>query len=170
MDKFSVAVLTASDKGSRGEREDESGRIIMGMVAGAGGEVVAYEVVPDDFELLCASLRRCSDELKVHLILTNGGTGLSIRDNTPEATLAVIEREVPGMAEAMRARGLEKTPHAMLSRAVCGIRRQTLIVNLPGSPKAVRENLGVILPALPHAIGILCGEASECADLRRTDA
>lgn len=169
MEKFTVAVLTASDKGSRGEREDESGRVIRELVEAAGGEVVAYDVVPDELSVLKDKLTEYSDKLKVNLILTTGGTGLSPRDNTPEATLAVIEKQVPGMAEAMRALGLQKTPHAMLSRAVCGTRRRTLIVNLPGSPRAVRENLGVVLPALPHAVHVLCGQAGECASLRKND-
>ena len=169
MDHFTVAILTASDKGSRGEREDESGRIIHELIAPAGGQVVAYDVVPDDFDTLTQKLTEYSDLIKANLILTTGGTGLSPRDNTPEATLAIIEKQVPGMAEAMRAFGLQKTPHAMLSRAVCGIRKQSLIINLPGSPKAVRENLSVVLPSIPHALEVLCGQASDCADLRKND-
>jgi molybdenum cofactor synthesis domain-containing protein len=164
--KYSVAVLTASDKGSRGEREDESGRLIREMMETAGSRIVAYDVVPDDFATLRDKLIEFTDTLKANLILTTGGTGLSPRDNTPEATLAVIEKQVPGMAEAMRAVGLQKTPHAMLSRAVCGVRRQTLIVNLPGSPRAVRENLEVILPALPHALEVISGCGGDCAGLR----
>lgn len=170
MEQFSVAILTASDKGARGEREDESGRVIHEMVEVAGGHVVAYDVVPDDFETLRDKLTEYTDVVRANLILTTGGTGLSPRDNTPEATLSVIEKQVPGMAEAMRAFGLQKTPHAMLTRAVCGIRRQSLIVNLPGSPRAVRENLGVVLPAIPHALQVLCGNASECANLRKGHA
>lgn len=170
MSKFRVAILTASDKGSRGEREDESGRVIREMVESADGEVTVYDVVPDELDVLRDKLTEYADEHNVNLVLTTGGTGLSPRDNTPEATLAVIQKQVPGMAEAMRAFGLQKTPHAMLSRAVCGIRRQTLIVNLPGSPRAVRENLSVIMPAIPHALQVLCGEASECANLRQKDA
>ncbi|MCR3921667.1 MAG: MogA/MoaB family molybdenum cofactor biosynthesis protein [Firmicutes bacterium] len=169
MTSFTVAVLTASDKGARGEREDESGRVIHEMVASIGGQVIAYDVVPDDYEVLTHKLTEYADVDKANLILTTGGTGLSSRDNTPEATLAVIEKQVPGMAEAMRAFGLEKTPHAMLSRAVCGIRRHSLIVNLPGSPRAVRENLSVILPAIPHALQVLCDEAADCATLRKDD-
>ena len=166
---FRVAILTASDKGARGERQDESGLVIKEMVEAAGGKVAIYEVVPDEFTLLREKLMAYADELQLHLVLTTGGTGLSPRDNTPDATLAVIEKQVPGMAEAMRAFGLQKTPHAMLSRAVCGIRNRTLIVNLPGSPRAVRENLGVILPAIPHALDVLCGQAGECANLRNND-
>lgn len=167
---FRVAILTASDKGARGEREDESGGVIREMVEAAGFDVASYEVVPDDFSLLYDKLLGYATDKQLHLVLTTGGTGLSPRDNTPDATLAVIEKQVPGMAEAMRAFGLQKTPHAMLSRAVCGIRNQTLIVNLPGSPRSVRENLGVILPVIPHALDVLCGQTSECANLRKKDA
>ncbi|OIQ09116.1 molybdopterin adenylyltransferase [Moorella thermoacetica] len=156
-----VAILTASDKGSRGEREDKSAAIIREMVADLG-EVVAYAVVPDERQLLAAKLREFCDEVGADLILTTGGTGFSPRDVTPEATRDVIEREVPGLPEAMRAAGLKVTPQAMLSRAIAGIRGKTLIVNLPGSPKGVRENLAAILPALPHGLAILKGEAGEC--------
>ncbi|MEJ5187388.1 MAG: MogA/MoaB family molybdenum cofactor biosynthesis protein, partial [Candidatus Geothermincolales bacterium] len=128
-----------------------------------GFAVVEREVVPDEVEAVADALARFADELRVDLVLTTGGTGLSPRDVTPEATLRVIEREVPGMAEAMRASSLLKTPHAMLSRAVCGIRGSTLIVNLPGSPRGARENLEVILPALPHGLSKLRGDPSECA-------
>lgn len=158
---FRIAILTASDKRSRGEREDKSAAVIREMVAGLG-EVVAYAVVPDERQILAAKLREFCDTVGVDLILTTGGTGFSPRDVTPEATRDVIEREVPGLPEAMRAAGLKVTPHAMLSRAVAGLRGKTLIVNLPGSPKGVRENLSVILPALPHGLAILKGEASEC--------
>lgn len=156
-----VAILTASDKGSRGEREDKSAAVIREMIAGLG-EVVAYAVVADEQPLLAAKMREFADEAGVDLILTTGGTGFSPRDVTPEATREVIEREVPGLPEAMRAAGLQATPQAMLSRAIAGIRGRTLIVNLPGSPKGVRENLAAILPALPHGIAILKGEAGEC--------
>ncbi|AOQ25130.1 Molybdopterin adenylyltransferase [Moorella thermoacetica] len=156
-----VAILTASDKGSRGEREDKSAAIIREMVADLG-EVVAYAVVPDERQLLAAKLREFCDEVGADLILTTGGTGFSPRDVTPEATRDVIDREVPGLPEAMRAAGLKVTPQAMLSRAIAGIRGKTLIVNLPGSPKGVRENLAAILPALPHGLAILKGEAGEC--------
>ncbi|BCV22703.1 MogA/MoaB family molybdenum cofactor biosynthesis protein [Moorella sp. Hama-1] len=156
-----VAILTASDKGSRGEREDQSAAVIREMVAGMG-EVVAYAVVADEQPLLAAKMREFADEDGVDLILTTGGTGFSSRDVTPEATREVIEREVPGLPEAMRAAGLQATPQAMLSRAIAGIRGRTLIVNLPGSPKGVRENLAAILPALPHGLAILKGEAGEC--------
>ncbi len=158
-----VAVLTASDKGARGEREDRSAEVIREMVSQIGGEVVAYDVVPDEKELLKKKLLEYADARGLDLVLTTGGTGLSPRDVTPEATLEVIERQIPGIPEAMRLKGLDKTPHAMLSRAVAGSRGRTLIVNLPGSPQAVRENLEVVLPAIPHAVEILQGRGGECA-------
>lgn len=158
-----IAILTASDKGSRGERQDRSAEVIKEMVSPLGGEIVAYDIVPDEKELLEAKLIEYADEKKVDLILTTGGTGLSPRDVTPEATLAVIDRVIPGIPGAMRAAGLKQTPHAMLSRAVAGTRGRTLIINLPGSPRAVRENLEVVLPALPHALEILQGKGGECA-------
>lgn len=169
MYKFTAAVLTASDKGSRGERADESGQVLKAMVEAVGGLVLACDVVPDDTAMLRDKLVEYCDNLKVNLVLTTGGTGLGPRDHTPEATLAVIEKQVPGIPEAMRFLSLAKTPHAMLSRAVSGIRRQTLIINLPGSPRAVRENLEVVLPALEHALETLCGRGNECAQLRKTD-
>ncbi|MDK2881308.1 MAG: hypothetical protein PWQ99_1083 [Clostridia bacterium] len=158
-----VAVLTASDKGARGEREDRSAEVIKEMVSQIGGEVVAYDVVPDEKELLKKKLLEYADARGLDLVLTTGGTGLSPRDVTPEATLEVIERQIPGIPEAMRLKGLDKTPHAMLSRAVAGSRGRTLIVNLPGSPQAVRENLEVVLPVIPHAVEILQGRGGECA-------
>lgn len=158
---FRIAILTASDKAARGEREDKSAVVIREMVAGLG-EVVAYEVVPDERQLLAAKLREFCDVVGADLVLTTGGTGFSPRDVTPEATRDVIEKEVPGLPEAMRAASLRATPQAMLSRAIAGIRGRSLIVNLPGSPKGVRENLAAILPALPHGLAILKGEAGEC--------
>ncbi|MGB9839673.1 MogA/MoaB family molybdenum cofactor biosynthesis protein [Thermovenabulum sp.] len=156
-----VGVITASDRGYRGEREDLSGKVIEEMVKEINGVVEEYKVLPDDLEVIKKELINMSDK-GLDLILTTGGTGLSPRDNTPEATLAVVEKLVPGIPEAMRMASLAKTPHAMLSRAVAGIRGKTLIVNLPGSPKGVRENLSVILPALPHAVEVLRGEVKDC--------
>ncbi|MEW6459302.1 MAG: molybdopterin adenylyltransferase [Bacillota bacterium] len=159
---FRVAVVTASDKGSRGEREDESGRVIEDMIVTLGWELVDTRIVPDDIEVIIETLVELCDD-RADLVLTTGGTGFAPRDNTPEATLAVVERQVPGLAEAMRAETSKKTPRAILSRGVAGIRKRTLIVNLPGSPKAVRECLEVILPALPHGLEILTGRARDCA-------
>jgi len=157
-----AAIITLSDKGSKGEREDESGKTIREMITGIHALVGHYEVLPDEKQRIIDVLSRLSDSGAIDLIITTGGTGVSARDVTPEATLAVIDCELPGMAEAMRAESLKKTPHAMISRAVAGIRKQTLIVNLPGSPKAVRENLEVILPALPHAIEKIKGDTRDC--------
>jgi molybdopterin adenylyltransferase len=159
---FKVAILTISDRGSKGEREDSSGPLIQEMVRDLPGEVIHYEIIPDERQKIAEALKKSADRLKADLILTTGGTGLSPRDVTPDATLKVIEKEVPGFSEAMRAESLKKTPHAMLSRAVTGVRGSSLIVNLPGSPKSVRENLIVILPALPHALSKLKGDPSEC--------
>jgi molybdopterin adenylyltransferase len=159
---FNIGIITASDKGSRGERQDVSGKTIATMLSGLG-EVKHYVVVPDDREALSRELINMVDSLSLDLILTTGGTGLGPRDVTPEATLAVIERQVPGIPEAMRARSLEITSRAMLSRAVAGIRGRTLIINLPGSPKGVTECLEVVLPALEHGLAIMKGDAGECA-------
>jgi len=150
-----VGILTASTLGARGEREDTSGTAIRELIAPIGGTVEAYQIVADDRAAIEDVLRRWSDELRLDLILTTGGTGLSPTDVTPEATREVIEREVPGIAEAMRSEGMRHTRRAMLSRAVAGVRGQTLIINLPGSPQGVRESLGAIIEVLPHAIEIL---------------
>ncbi|MBC7959573.1 MAG: MogA/MoaB family molybdenum cofactor biosynthesis protein [Vallitaleaceae bacterium] len=158
-----VGVLTASDKGSIGERVDESGQVIKDMIEQIDGEVVVYRMVADERGLISAALIEMADVFAADLILTTGGTGFSPRDITPEATLDVIDRLVPGIPEAIRQQSLLITSRAMLSRATAGIRNKTLIINLPGSPKAVRESMEIILPVLPHAIGILKGEAGECA-------
>ena len=159
---YRAAVLTVSDRGSRGEREDVSGKVVAEMLAEVSVSVEAYDMVPDEAEIIAAKLIEFADSRKLDLVVTTGGTGVSPRDVTPDATLRVIDREIPGMAEAMRRASMLKTPHAMISRAVVGIRRQTLIVNLPGSPKSVRENLAVILPALKHAIEKIQGDLSDC--------
>jgi molybdenum cofactor synthesis domain-containing protein len=160
MIRFSI--LVASDQGSAGQREDRSGPAIAALLKESGAELLESRLVPDERSLIAATLIQMCDR-GANLILTSGGTGFSPRDVTPEATLDVIERQVPGIPEAMRARSLAITPRAMLSRAVAGIRGRTLIINLPGSPKAVRECLEVVLPVLDHAIAILTGTTGECA-------
>jgi molybdenum cofactor synthesis domain-containing protein len=157
-----VAILTISDKGSKGEREDRSGPALKEILEKAGFAIASLEVLPDDKPLLEQRLRHLADASRLDLVVTTGGTGVSPRDVTPDATLAVIDRQVPGMAEAMRANSLAKTPHAMLSRAVVGIRGQTLIVNLPGSVKGAQENMEALLPALEHALDKIQGDPSEC--------
>ena len=153
--EISVGILTVSDRSARGERADESGPLLRQMAQRRGWTVEREGIVPDDAAVIKATLMDWADQARLDLILTTGGTGFAPRDVTPEATRAVIEREAPGLAEAMRAASLAKTPHAMLSRAVCGIRGRTLVINLPGSPRAARENLETILPAIPHAIALL---------------
>lgn len=158
-----VGIITASDKGSRGEREDLSGALLKELVKDIEGEVAAYIVLPDERQLLAQKMLEWADDLGLDLILTTGGTGFSLRDVTPEATKDVADRMVPGIAEVMRYESLKITPKAMLSRAVSALRKRTLIINMPGSPKAVKECWLAIAPALPHGLQILKGEASECA-------
>jgi molybdenum cofactor synthesis domain-containing protein len=159
---FTVGILTISDKGSRGERQDKSGEAIREIISSMDVRIVNYDIIPDEKELIIEKLVKWVDEDDLDVLITTGGTGLTPRDVTPEATLAVVDRVVPGFAEAMRAESLKKTPMAMLSRAVAGTRGKCLIINLPGSPRAVRECLEVILPALPHAVETLKGQAGEC--------
>ncbi|MCK5123845.1 MAG: molybdopterin adenylyltransferase [Dehalococcoidia bacterium] len=159
---LTVGVLTISDKGARGDRQDKSGAVIREILPSIAARIVNYDVIPDEKEPIVAKLVKWADEDDLDIIITTGGTGLTPRDVTPEATLAVVDRIVPGFAEAMRAESLKKTPHAMLSRAVVGTRGKCLIINLPGSPNAVRECLEVILPALPHAVETLKGQSDEC--------
>ncbi len=156
------AVLTISDRSAKGQRVDVSGPLLASIVRENGGEAVHIAILPDDRPAIRAELEAVADSGDVDVILTTGGTGFAPRDVTPEATREVLEKEAPGLAEAMRAESLKKTPTAMLSRAVAGIRKTTLIVNLPGSPKAARENLEVILPALSHAVELLKGQVGDC--------
>lgn len=160
--RWKVAILTASDKGSRGERADTSAQVIRELIEEElGGEIVDYRIVPDEQDEIMAAIIEMTEYFHADLVLTTGGTGLAERDVTPEATLKVIDRAVPGLAEAMRMGALQKTRRAMLSRGVCGIRGSSLIVNLPGSPKGVHESLMAIMDQLPHALGILSGELGE---------
>ncbi len=161
-EKFRIGILTLSDKGARGERIDESGPLLSQMVAELGN-VVRYQIIPDEVHTLTLMLTCWVDDLGLDLILTTGGTGLSPRDLTPQATVAVLDYQIPGMAEAMRAASLAKTPHGMLSRALVGVRKQSLIINLPGSPKGAGENFSVLLPVLPHALAKLKGDPADCA-------
>jgi len=158
---YTLGILTVSDKGSAGLREDISGKVTREMIVSTGNfQVVRYDIVPDEKEIIAGKLINWSDE-GIDVILTNGGTGLAERDVTPEATLSVIEKEVPGIPEAIRIGTLNRTPMAMLSRATAGIRKKTLIVNMPGSPKAVKEYIEIIAPVLPHAVEILKGIVTE---------
>lgn len=158
---ITVAILSVSDKGSKGEREDKSGQLISEIIKEIG-KIKYYDIVPDEIDLIRHKMLEYIGS-NVDLILTTGGTGLSPRDVTPEATREVIEKEVPGIVEAMRIEGLRKTRKSMLSRAVAGVKGQTLIINLPGSPAAVKEGLEVILDAIPHAIEKIKGDTGECA-------
>jgi molybdopterin adenylyltransferase len=160
-EELRVAIITISTSKAAGQGADESGPELAELARELGAELVSREVLPDDRQLIEASLRRLADELHCDLVLTSGGTGFAPTDVTPEATRAVIEREGPGIAEAMRAASREHSPHWMLSRAVAGIRGRTLIINFPGSPKSVRETARAIVPALPHALALLAGRPSD---------
>ena len=160
--RWKVALLTASDKGARGDREDTSAQVIRELVEEElGGDIVDYRIVPDEQDEIMAALIEMTDYYQADLVITTGGTGLALRDLTPEATLKVIDREVPGLAEAMRMGAMQRTRSAMLSRGVCGLRGRSLIINLPGSPKGVHENLMAIMDQLPHALSILSGRMGE---------
>lgn len=163
---FSLGILTISDRGSRGERADLSGPEIKRLLNDFPARLEAYEIIPDEEEVIVTKLKEFADQKKIDLIFTTGGTGLSPRDVTPEATRRVLDKEIPGVAEAMRLAGMKITPLAMLSRAVSGVRGRSLIINLPGSPQAVRENLAVLLPVLKHALEKIQGDPTDCAILR----
>jgi molybdenum cofactor synthesis domain-containing protein len=160
---FQAGVLTISDKGSQGLREDESGALAVKLLGAENFAVVKTRVVPDDRQLIADTLIDWVDDAGLSLIVTSGGTGLSPSDVTPQAMKTVIDYQVPGMAEAMRASSLKKTPHAMLSRAIAGVRGGCLIINLPGSPNGVKENLATVMPALRHALKKLSGDPTDCA-------
>lgn len=158
-----AAVLTLSDRSSRGERADASGPALEMWLADHGVTVVRYEVIPDETALIAAKLTEWADSGELDLLLTTGGTGVSPRDVTPDATQQVLDRAIPGFGEVMRRKSLEKTPHAIISRALAGIRGKTLIINLPGSPRGAVENLAAVWPAVPHTVAKIQGDESECA-------
>ncbi len=168
--KLQIAILTISDRSSRGERDDLSGPALVERIREEGWEVGRVDIIPDDLQTIQETLARWADSGEFGVILTTGGTGFTPRDITPEATKAIIERAAPGLAEAMRTESLKITPHAMLSRAVAGIRKQTIIINLPGSPRAALENLEVVLPVLPHASQLLTNDPHAEAGHRMTSA
>jgi len=157
-----AAILTLSDKGARGEREDRSGPALEAWLAERGVTVLHAEIVPDELDIIYVKLEGWADSGAFDLILTTGGTGVSPRDVTPDATGKIVEREIPGFGEVMRRTSMEKTPHAMISRAIAGIRNRTLIINLPGSPGGAVENLAAVWPAVPHAVAKIQGDKSDC--------
>ena len=163
MPDYTAGIITVSDKGSRGERADTSSAEIRKILENVSVSVVCYDIVPDERGMIAEKIIQYADDRKLDLILTTGGTGVSPRDVTPEATLDVIDREIPGIGEYMRAKSAELTPHAVISRAVAGVRKSSLIINLPGSPRGARENLSFVLPALKHAVEKIKGDSSECA-------
>jgi molybdenum cofactor synthesis domain-containing protein len=158
-----TGILTISDKGARQERIDTSGPAVGEVLKSIGAVIEKYEIIPDEKEVIAHKLVEYADDLRLDLVVTTGGTGVAPRDVTPDATRMVIEKEIPGMAEAMRIESLKKTPHAVISRATAGIRGRTLIINLPGSPRGATENLRTILRAIPHAVLKIQGDPSECA-------
>ena len=158
---LNFGILTISDKGWRGQRRDESGPAIRDRLSLLDNTVVRYEIIPDEMDIIISKLTEWADEGNVDVILTTGGTGLGPRDVTPEATLSIVDKAVPGLTEAMRAETFKKTPFSLLSRAVAGVRGRCLIINLPGSPKAVQECLEIVLPVIPHAVEIIKGEVTE---------
>ena len=160
---FRAGIITVSDKAAQGQREDLSGPAIAEMLAGTAFSITRTVIVPDEIGQIADAIIEFADRERLDLILTTGGTGVSPRDLTPEATLRVLDKEIPGMAEAMRYSGMMVTPHAMLSRAVAGVRGNSLIINLPGSPKGATENLAAIMPSLSHAISKIQGDQSDCA-------
>ena len=165
---FSAGIITVSDKGSQGKREDQSGPVIAELLAGADVSIRKTIIIPDEIDQISQAIVQFADVEKLDLILTTGGTGVSPRDLTPEATLKVLDKEIPGIAEAMRAASMKITPHAMISRAVAGIRGRSLIINLPGSPKSAKENLSVIMPALAHTMEKIQGDERDCATVLQT--
>lgn len=161
-EKFNCAVITMSDKGAVGKREDTSGAMLQALLQDEGYSLAFYKIVPDVIDTIVEILIDCADNKNIDLIVTTGGTGVAPTDVTPEAMAKVVEKAVPGMAEAMRAKSFEKTPHALISRGMVGIRNNSLIINLPGSKKAAYENIEVILPSLPHALEKMKGEPGDC--------
>jgi molybdenum cofactor synthesis domain-containing protein len=155
-------VITLSDKGSKGEREDRSGPLLVELLERMGARVEIRDLLPDDQEQLSKRLQYCADTLHLDMVVTTGGTGLAPRDRTPEATSAILDRRIPGMEEVMRMKGLASTPRAVLSRGVAGVRGETLIINFPGSVKAVKENFEAIRPVIHHAIELIHGSAADC--------
>ena len=158
-----TGILTISDKGARQERVDTSGPAVAEVLKGIGAVIDKYEIIPDEIAVIAQKLVEYADDLHLDLVITTGGTGVAPRDVTPDATRMVIEKEIPGMAEAMRTESLKKTPHAVISRAIAGIRGRTLMINLPGSPRGATENLRAILSAIPHAVAKIQGDPADCA-------
>jgi len=164
---YKAAVITMSDKGSKGQRVDTAGPACVEILKNNGWDVAYVNIIPDDFDIICAELKRCADELEVTLVITTGGTGFSQRDITPEATLSICDREVRGIPEAMRAASMKITQMGMLSRASAGLRKNTLIINVPGSEKAAKENLQAVVKPLKHGVEVLIGASHDCAAIHK---